>query len=225
MAETAAIERPDTQALATESRSQLDVAQKMIVDSPDSYDLAARIKRELQTLRKRIASTFDPIIAQWHAGHKATIEAKRELDAPPAKAMKIIEQKRLAWQYEEDRKRRAEEDRLRAIEMKRVEDERLAEATRLEAAGHTAQAEAVIAAPVIPPPVVLRTAVPKSCGVSVRENWTMRVVNDALVPREYCIPDERALKAIARNRRQAAVGTVPGVEFYAVRSEATSAYS
>lgn len=224
MAETAVIERPDTQALATESRSQLDVAQRMIVDSPASYDFAAVVKRELQTLRKRIASTFDPIITQWHAGHKSTIEAKRELDTPPAKAMKIIEDKRLAWQAAEDRKRRAEEERLRAEEMKRAEDQRIAEAVRLEAEGRNEQAQAVLEAPIAPLPVVLPTTVPKSVGVSVRENWKMRILNASLVPREHCIPDEKALNAIARTRRQAAVGTVPGVEFYAVKSEATSAY-
>ncbi len=224
MAETAVIEQPDTQALATESHSQLNVAQGMVVDSPESYELAATVKRELQTLRKRIASVFDPLIAQWHTGHKATIEAKRKLDTPPARAMRIIEDKRLAWQAEEDTKRRAEEKRLRAEEMRRAEEARLAEAVRLEDEGRKEQAEAVIAAPIAPAPIVLRTTVPKSEGVSVRESWTMRVVNASLVPREHCIPDEKALRAMARTRRQAAVDTVPGVEFYAVKSEATSPY-
>ena len=224
MTGTAVIERPDTTELATEGHSQVGVAQKMIVDSAESYDLAAVIKRELQTLRKRIADTFDPIIAKWHEGHKSTIAAKRELDTPPAKAMKIIEDKRLAWSAAEERKRRVEEDRLRAEEMKRAEDEQLAEAARLEAEGRKEQAEAVIAVPIAPRPIVVRSTVPRSDGVVVKENWTMRIINAALVPPEYRIPDEKALKAIARTRRQAAVGTVPGVEFYAVKSEATSAY-
>lgn len=224
MTDNAVIERPDTTELATEGHSQVAVAQRMIVDSPESYELAAVIKRELQTLRKRIADTFDPIIAKWHEGHKATLAAKRELDAPPAKAMKIIEDKRLAWSAEKERERRAEEDRLRAIELKRAEDTRLAEAERLEAEGRTEQAEAVIAAPIAPTPVVVRSTVPKSEGVSEREIWTMRIVNASLVPREHCVPDEKGLKAMARTRRQTAVGTVPGVEFYAVKSEATAGY-
>ena len=224
MTETAVIERPNTQALATESRSQLDVAQRMTVDSPESYDLAAVIKRELQTLRKRIADTFDPIIAKWHEGHKSTIAAKRELDTPPAKAMKIIEDKRLTWQAEEERKRRAEEDRLRAIEMKRAEDAKLAEATRLEAEGRKDQAEAVLEAPIVATPVVLRSTVPKSDGVSVRTTWAFRIVEAALIPREWLIPDQAALGAHARSRGESAIGTIAGVEFYPVKSEATSAY-
>ena len=224
MADNVVIERPDTTELATEGHSQVAVAQRMIVNSPESYELAAVIKRELQTLRKRIADTFDPIIAKWHEGHKTTLAAKRQLDAPPAKAMNIIEEKRLAWSAEKERERRAEEDRLRAIELKRAEDTRLAVAERLEAEGRTEQAEAVITAPIALSPVVVRSTVPNSKGVLVRENWTMRIVNASLVPREHCIPDEKALRAMARTRREAAVGTVPGVEFYAVRSEATSGY-
>ena len=60
-------------------------------------------------------------------------------------------------------------------------------------------------------PVV--AAAPALEGVAVRTYWKARVVDAALVPREFCIPDESLLDKIARESK----GTkrIPGVEFYA----------
>jgi hypothetical protein len=44
-------------------------------------------------------------------------------------------------------------------------------------------------------------------GVSVRTVWRFKIVDENLVPREYCSPDPKKIAA-------AEIGTVPGVEFY-----------
>lgn len=224
MAETAVVNDRATQRMLTASHDIVATAEAFVVADAESYshagDLMRIVKAGIDEVKKRLA----PAKAQAYAAHKAIVQLEKDAIDPRHEASSIYSAKRLAWQAEEDRKRRVEEDRLRAIEVKRAEDQRLAEATRLEDEGRTEQAQAVIEAPIVPAPVVLRTTVPESKGVSVRENWTMQIVNASLVPREHCIPDEKALRAIARTRRQAAVGTVLGVEFYAVKSEATSAY-
>jgi hypothetical protein len=202
----------------------LEAAHAFQVADAVSYQNAGELMRAIKAGINEIKIALAPAKDQAFAAHKAIVKLEKDALRPREQAQAIYSQKRLGWQQEEDRKRRLEEDRLRAEELKRAEDARIAEAERLEAEGRIKQAEAVIAAPIAPAPIVLPTTVPKSDGVSVRETWTMRIVNASLVPRELCIPDEKALNAMARTRRQAAVGTVPGVEFYAVKSEATKAY-
>lgn len=225
MAETELLDPDFSAAMLAESGNIVQQATAFIVNDAGAYERAAELMRAIKTGIDAVKQTLAPAKEQAHAAHKTIVKLEKDAVGPREQARTIYSNKRLAWQAAEERKRRAEEERLRAIELARVEDERLAEAIRLQTEGRGAQAEAVLAAPIAPPPVVLATTVPRSEGVSVRENWTMRIVNAALVPREYCIPDEKALKAIARTRRQTAVDTVPGVEFYAVKSEATSAYS
>jgi hypothetical protein len=59
----------------------------------------------------------------------------------------------------------------------------------------------------------------KQAGESVRAIWHARVVNAALVPREYLIPDEKSLEALAKARK--ALSTIPGVEFYSEQTRVT----
>lgn len=210
--------------LLTETGDIVAAANAFVVDDPTSYSRAGELARGIKTGIEAIKQRLAPAKQQADKAHKAIVKLERDAVGPRETARTTYSDKRLAWQQAEERKRHAEEERLRAEELKRLEDQRLADAAKLEAEGRTEQAEAVIAAPIAPPPVVLPSTVPKSEGVSVRENWTMRIVDPALVPREWCIPDEKALKARARSQRQAAVGTVPGVEFYAVKSETTRSY-
>lgn len=79
------------------------------------------------------------------------------------------------FQLAEDRKRRAEEERLAAEARKRDEDQRLAAAEQLEKMGNKTLADAIIDGPsLISPPVLGQT---KTEGASVRRVWKVRMVN------------------------------------------------
>ena len=52
----------------------------------------------------------------------------------------------------------------------------------------------------------------KTEGVSTRDNWKMRIINPALIPREYLMPNEKVLNQIAKAMKNQ--GRIPGVEFY-----------
>jgi hypothetical protein len=56
----------------------------------------------------------------------------------------------------------------------------------------------------------------KAAGTSFRTAWKYRIVDAALIPREYLIPNEQMLGALARTAK--APSTIPGVEFYAEKS-------
>lgn len=62
---------------------------------------------------------------------------------------------------------------------------------------------------------------PKVAGISMRTLWRARVVDHALVPREYMIPNDQALNKVAEATKGAI--KIPGVEIYSEQSVASSA--
>ncbi len=210
--EATAIEQPNTTALATETSAAVQRATDIVVDSSGSLLDAGKFLRVLKTIRGRINDTFDPPIKSAHKTHKDMLAAKKEHDGPLSDAEKIVKRKVATYQDEQERIRRQEEDRLRAIARKEEEDRRLKEAAELEAQGDDDAAEAVIAEPIPTPPAHVPKTTPKVSGVTTRKVWKFRIVNAALIPRAYMTPNVQVLGAIARHSED----TVPiaGVEFY-----------
>jgi hypothetical protein len=64
--------------------------------------------------------------------------------------------------------------------------------------------------------------VPKVDGVSAREIMKFEIVNEALIPRQYLMVNEKAIGAYGRAAKAAA--RIPGVRFYAEESVAVKAY-
>lgn len=63
---------------------------------------------------------------------------------------------------------------------------------------------------------VLAGPAARAAGTSFRTTWKFRIVDPALIPREYLIHNEQMLGALARTTK--APSTIPGVEFYAEQS-------
>ena len=141
---------------------------------------------------------------------------KKKVDAPLVEAEGIIKPRIAAWNAEQERIRREEEARLREQARKEEEERRLQEAILAEQNGQTEAAEEIMAAPVQPPPVVVPKTVPKVSGVSMVKQWKFRVVNPALIPREYMVPDETKIGGVVRALKDQA--HIPGVEIYSVDS-------
>lgn len=219
---TEVVKPPDTAELQAEISVLLMDAQELMINSPGSYTDAGTFLRLIKTRRAKIADTFNEPINAAHRAHKAMLAAKQEHDKPAADAERIVKNKMGAYQAEEERKRRVEENRLREIARKEEEDRRLAEAAWLEAQGRKEQAEQVISAPVPTPTVVVPSQVPKAEGISTRKVWKYRIVDAALIPREYLIPDEKKIGAHARSMCKAA--HIPGIEFYSEDSVAATGY-
>ncbi len=53
--------------------------------------------------------------------------------------------------------------------------------------------------------------IPQAEGLQYRQLWTFEIENESLIPREFLIPDVRALKALATAQKERA--SVPGVKF------------
>ena len=181
-----------------------------------TYASAGEYLTKIKTIRKRVKDLFDPAVKKAHQAHKELLSLKRTFDKPLDDAERNIKSGMSAWHAEQERQRRAEEARLRAEQEKADEERRLAEAEKLESEGKTEQAEAVLEQPSVAPPVVLPSSTPKVEGVSMREVWKFRIVDEKSIPREFLMVDEKKLGAYARNMKAAA--TVPGVEFYSEKS-------
>ncbi|MBL7686227.1 MAG: hypothetical protein JNK65_09385, partial [Deltaproteobacteria bacterium] len=93
------------------------------------------------------------------------------------------------------------------------EDERLAQAIQAESDGLISEeVDSILETPTFCAPRILPSETPKVSGIASKTTWKFRIVNKKLIPREYLIPDEKAIGGIARSLGERA--NIPGVEFY-----------
>lgn len=215
--ETVQIEQPDSAALVSEGQSLVKWAEGFEVHDAASMSIAGVNLINVVKLQRKIVDFFAKSKGLAHQLHKTICADERKALRLPTEARERLEAKRFTYAHEVEAKRRAEEDRLRAVARKEEEDRRLAEAEKLEREGNINAAEAVIAAPIRTPPIVLRSEVPKTEGISGRVTWKHRIVSAKLVPPGYWMLNEAAIAAHGRAMGEAA--HISGVEFYPVASE------
>jgi KTSC domain len=200
-------------------------AQLLTITTPAAHVAAQELIVSISAMKKQVETFFEPMKTAAHKAHKAVCNRETEMLKPLAEAQKKLSEKIVAFEKQVEADRKAEEERRR-IEAQAIaereakeEAERLAleDAIELEEQGDTEGAAAVLANPVpiapryVPAPIV-PSQISRVSGAVVKETWKARVVNAALVPREWLMVDEAALNKHAANRKQMAV--VPGVEFY-----------
>lgn len=174
---TVTIEAPDALAASAARGSSLvlKVAERMEIASPADYRWAADELRQVKTKMKELDSDRRKITSKLDAAKKSIMDLFREPLQFLADAETVIKRKMLAWQQEEERKRREAEALAR--ENQRKEQERLqAQAKKAEQRGKVEQAEALRqqadATPAIAPPAPQKVA-----GLSAREDWEAEVVD------------------------------------------------
>jgi hypothetical protein len=110
-------------------------------------------------------------------------------------------------------KQREEQERALAEERRRADHERAtAEAAALERLGEHQLAAAVVEEAIAAPPPVVVLPDEVRAVQSFRRTWHFEIVKEALVPREFCVPDEKKLRHHAIDHQGTAA--VPGVRFY-----------
>lgn len=206
---------PKALALAQEAETTLTLAKEYLIDGPEMYELAAEelkaIKskaRDLDEMRKSMTRPLDD-------AKKRIMDFFNKPLSFLTEAESLIKRSMLTYDREQERKRKEEEDRLRAAaraEQERLQKEAEEKAAQLAAEGKTEQAIEAAVVPVVPLPTV-HVEQPKVAGISRRQNWKARIVDQMKVPRQFLTVDEKALNAYAK----ATKGEVPvdGVEFYA----------
>lgn len=204
---------PDQSEVTAQTGRLVKSGTSIHIDDDESLELAGSYLVKCKTVMKQIDAIFDEPVKAAHQAHKAMLAAKKKLMSPLQKVETHLKRGISLYRARQEEERRRREAEMRAAARAKEEERRLAEAARLESEGRDNEAQMVLDMPVHAPPVVLPPAVPKLDNVSTRENWTFRVVNEALIPREFLIPDTTKLRAHARSFRDKAL--VPGVEFFA----------
>ena len=200
---------PETTEVETKALSLVEQAGMVKINDSKSYEVAGFLWKTIGEVMKEVSDTFDPLIEAAHKNHKLALEKKAKFYSPLDKAKRDVKGLMSTYEQEQERIRLAEQKRLEAIALKEEEDRRIQEAIEAEAEakanGATPQeaaqeAEAIISEPVYTPPVVLPKTTPKMAGGPVfRSIWKFRIVNESAIPRQYLIPDEKAIGAVVRS--------------------------
>jgi hypothetical protein len=210
--------------LQTEALTTVQRATTLVVANIEARTLAAELGRNIAGLAKRAEEWFAPMKKAAAAAHKEICNKENEVLQPLETAKRYLSAQIGTFDQQQEKARQAEERRLQegarlqaAAEAKqKAEEIAIADAIVLEAQGDTKGAEAVLANPVpqevYVPPVVIPRSVPKAAGVSSTQTWTFRITNVDQIPREYMIPDEKAIRAVVKAMKNKT--NIAGIEVY-----------
>jgi len=164
----------------------------------------------LKALEKEVDAAYDEHIAAAFQLHRSLTAKKKVYAEPIAEARRIAKDKLGAWNDEQRVIAEQNAAIARAEALKKAEDEALARAERAAEFGDAKTAEAIISAPVVVEPV--KVAAPVKTATVFQTRWKFRIVNAALIPREYLMADESKIGGVVRATKGSIA--IPGVEAY-----------
>jgi len=210
-----------------EANSLPQLAGDLVIVDQAGFERGGKLLGAIQAIRKKIPETFDPHISAAHKAHKDLLATKKGFDDPNAKAELAVKAKLKAYHDEQERRARVAQIEAELASKKADEEQRLAEAAALEAAGETQAAEEVLSAPAAPPPPP-KAEQPKAAGVSVRKIWSagltdpaafLKAVTEGNANAKAVMNDEKVRKAITARLTSLAKSLqgeleIPGVTVY-----------
>lgn len=223
--QTAENQNREVEKVATQTSLLVQSANSIKVIDPTTQAQASEHLLAIAAMRKQVSNTFKPMKDAAFRAHRVICEQEAKIDGPLADAERVVKGQIGNFVAEQQRIAREAEKKAREAELERArleaqaESERLAleDALVLEAEGNMQAAEAVMANPapapiryVAPAPVAPQVA--QVSGVSMREDWDFRIVNENLIPREYLTVNESAIRAMGKITKGKA--KIAGVEFY-----------
>lgn len=200
-------------------------ASALVIADNDTYKQAGFMLKGIKALSREADDLFDPVIEDANRAHKSALAAKRTVTDPLKTAEAILKRGMGEYTSELERKRLAEETRLRELAEKQASEERRARLAEAAKEGPQKLAEAVTAPQAPPAAVTVAKTAPKVEGISTRMVWKSEIVDlDAFLrfalerPKgvntflDMVSVDLPRLTALGRDTDGAI--TVPGVRFY-----------
>jgi hypothetical protein len=180
----------------TEANVVLDSAKSVVIKTPEQANQAGdwrnKIKAKLKQLdaeRKELTKPLDDVKSKIMDKYRPATEA---LDA----AYKLFDQALIKWLDDQEKIRQEQQRKLdEEAEKKRKSAE--AKAAEWADKGNDKKAEewAEKAETVVAPIVA---AAPKVTGMMFRDDWDFEITNSTIVPRQFMIPDEKAIRAYVK---------------------------
>jgi len=188
-------------------------AKAITIVNQESYNLAAGLLINIADLEREIIAHHKPIKDAAFAAHKAAVAAEKKLLDPLTEAKGIIKRGIGVWEMEQERIRQEEQRKAAEEARKREEEARIALAIEAEKQGATEETvEEIIQTPIPMVAPVVAPTFKRAAGVSARQAWKWRLVDENKVPREYLIIDEKKINSIVR--AMGAKANIPGIEVY-----------
>jgi hypothetical protein len=184
--------------IESEVNPVLVAAQNLSVVDEVTFTQALELGKACSVRIKLVEEKLGPAKRKTYEAYQEVMKLMKSFIDPLEGAKKLLASRAYSWQKaEEDRKRREAEEARRQAEMeaaqkrKAEEESRLALAERLEKEGMTEQAAEILETPIEVIVAEIAVPIPKVtvAGTSTRENWQFEVVDEALLPREFLMPD------------------------------------
>lgn len=203
-----------------------DQAKMFLIQNPEQYEAAAIELKRVVAERKIAQMRVDRIKKPAYQTYQEALQLEKDVIHPYDQAEHFFKHGMSDYRAREDAERRRKEAALAAEARRQAEEEakrkakELAEsdARILEARGEPEMAAQVRSAPLpLEParvePVILQRQVPKVQGIVEKVNWTFRITDPDLVPREYMSIDESKIRAVVKALKQQT--RIPGIEVFA----------
>lgn len=190
------ITRPDVKELTAEAETILVEARRFEIKTNVSYTLAAEELQRIKGAAKKLEAVRKSITQPMDAAKEAVMDFFR---APALKLTEAETQIKAAMRaYQADLDKKAEEARREADAIAAAERERLAlAAAKAAEEGRHDDAAAIVeaVADVVALPIAVRSA-PTVKGISFAKVWKFEIVDDSLIPREYLLVNETAIRKV-----------------------------
>jgi len=175
-----------------------DYFRKAIAKAKESYE-------ETKSLQQAELDKVEPIVKRLGDEGAAYLYQEREKRRKAEEEARRVEFERK--RNEDEALARAREAEMRALNAKTAAErkEAEAEANAIMAKAAVQEEKIVAAAPVIPQAVRVQDQ-------TLRDNWTFDVIDEALIPREYLVPDFVKIGKVVRVMK--AMTVIPGIRPY-----------
>jgi hypothetical protein len=188
-----------------EERAKVEIAMARTeaiteINTAEEYREADQARRALNKAIKDGVNVLEDTKKKAHAVWKAFTTSQSDIKFDKSGEAEVARIGRLtsAYDREQERKRQEKQREAEAKAKKEAEERALKEAAELEAAGDKEAAEAVISAPVTPPPVELPSTTPDLDNTHYRDNWKVKSIDENKLPREYMTPDSVKINKIVK---------------------------
>ena len=197
----------------------IEQARRLEVTTMEQYKATEALQEAIVIRQRQWKDFMSDSIAKAHQAHKAAVATFKRLDDRYEAAKTAIARARGAFVDRQAKLRRviaeqiAEDEQTRLCEAVTARQEDI---VRAEVSGDVVMAERLRASPVLLPPseMVPVEALPEVPTKNVVQPWKFEVTDEDKVPRKFCSPDDKKIRALIKALGGDAAAQLPGVRVY-----------